>query len=192
MKFKMAPNSLFAVLLRSPWWISIGIAVVFVGAAQTLLPPDYRGPLSLGAFPFVAIGAVAFWRQLRAPSASESQSILDAVQRMNWASFRSALEQAYVRDGHAVERIEGAADLLLRKDGATTLVAAKRWKAAHQGEENLRALKATATQRDASRCVYVALGDLSPNARKVAQSHTIDILDGAGLVRLLRGLKLPA
>ena len=26
---KMAPNSLFAILLRSPWWISVGIALVF-------------------------------------------------------------------------------------------------------------------------------------------------------------------
>ena len=37
MKFKMAPNSLFAILLRSPWWISLAIAAVFAGASRALL-----------------------------------------------------------------------------------------------------------------------------------------------------------
>ena len=191
MKFKMAPNSLFAVLLRSPWWISIGIAAVFVGAAQALLPPDYRGPFSLGAFPFVVIGGIALWRQLRAPSAGEAQAIREAVQRMPWAAFRTALQHGYERQGYTVERIEGAADLLLRQGGATTLVAAKRWKAAHQGEDTLAALLAAARQRDASGCRLVALGELSPNARRLAKAQSVEVVDAAGLVTLLRGLPLP-
>jgi restriction system protein len=191
MKFKMAPNSLFAVLLRSPWWISVGIAVAFIGVAQALLPPDYRGPFSLGAFPFVVIGAIAFWRQWRAPSAGESQAILAAVQRMPWAAFRGLLQQGYQREGYTVECIEGAADLLLQRDGATTLVAARRWKAAHHGEETVAALHAAADRRDASRCVYVALGELSPNAQRLARARQVELLDGAGLVTLLRGLQLP-
>lgn len=192
MKLKMAPNSLFAVLLRSPWWISLAIAAVFVVLAQAFLPPDYRGPFSLGAFPFVVIGAIAFWRQLKAPSASESQAILDAVRGMPWTALRNLLVQAYTREGFEVERIEGAADLVLRRGATTTLVAAKRWKAAHHGEETVSALVAAARQRDASRCVYVALGELSPNARRVANAQQVEVLDGAGLVLLLRGLPLPA
>lgn len=192
MKLKMAPNSLFAVLLRSPWWISIGIAVVFVALAQALLPPDYRGPFSLGAFPFVVIGVIAMWRQLRAPSAGETEAILAAVQRMPWAAFRNALAQGYQRQGWQVERIEGAADLLLHRDGASTVVAAKRWKAAHHGEETVAAVRTLAHQREASGCIYVALGELSPNARRAAQSQHIELLDGRGLVILLRGLKLAA
>ena len=38
---KMAPNSLFAILLRSPWWISVGIALVFALASKALLPAEY-------------------------------------------------------------------------------------------------------------------------------------------------------
>lgn len=192
MKLKMAPNSLFAVLLRSPWWISLGIAAVFVVLAQAFLPPDYRGPFSLGAFPFVVIGAIAFWRQLKAPSAGESQAILQTVRGMPWSAFRAALTQAYTRDGFNVERTEGAADLVLRRAGTTTLVAAKRWKAAHHGEDTVAALHAAAQRQDASRCIYVALGELSPNALRVAKAHQIEVLDGAGLVVLLRGLPLPA
>ena len=42
MKLKMAPNSLFAILLRSPWWISVGIAVVMGLLSAALLPEGFR------------------------------------------------------------------------------------------------------------------------------------------------------
>ena len=41
MKFKMSPNSLFAVLLRSPWWVSFALMGLFSLAAVALLPRDY-------------------------------------------------------------------------------------------------------------------------------------------------------
>ena len=40
MKFKMAEKSLFAILLRSPWWISFVVVGVIVLAAGALLPKD--------------------------------------------------------------------------------------------------------------------------------------------------------
>ena len=40
MKFRMAPNSVFAVLLRSPWWVSLAIAAALALAAAALLPAD--------------------------------------------------------------------------------------------------------------------------------------------------------
>jgi restriction system protein len=50
LKIRMAKNSLFAVLLRSPWWISAAIAVVLAVLALALLPADYRvvGAVSAG------------------------------------------------------------------------------------------------------------------------------------------------
>jgi restriction system protein len=38
MKWEMAENSLFAILLRSAWWISAGIAALMIVAALALLP----------------------------------------------------------------------------------------------------------------------------------------------------------
>ena len=59
MKWKMAENSLFAVLLRSPWWISGAVALGLGGLAFMLpCPPDYR---FAGAF-----GAAAVRRHRRA------------------------------------------------------------------------------------------------------------------------------
>lgn len=193
MKFKMAQNSLFAVLLRSPWWISFGIAAGFAAVAQALLPEQFRTVGTLGGLPFVVIGFIALGRQWRAPSAARSQAILDAAGRMGWADFCRALEDAFARDGFLVERLPGgAADLLLRRGGRTSLVAAKRWKAARHGEENLQALQAATAAHDASHSVYVALGELSPNAQRFAKANGIEVVQGPALVQLLRDLPLPA
>ena len=72
MKLKIAPNSLFAVLLRSPWWASLGIAVALALLMRLLLPKEYAVAGMLGAFPFVVIAAIAAWKQLRARPARRS------------------------------------------------------------------------------------------------------------------------
>jgi restriction system protein len=193
MKFKMAPNSLFAVLLRSPWWISFGIAAGFAAVSHALLPDQFKTVGTLGGLPFAAIGVIALSRQWKAPSAKRAQAILDAVGRMGWQEFSCALETAFARDGYVVERMQaGPGDLLLRREGRSTLVSAKRWKAARHGEDNLQALHAAAKARDASGSLYVALGELSPNAQRLAKANGIQLMQGPALVQLLRDLKLPA
>lgn len=193
MKFKMAQNSLFAILLRSPWWISFGLALAVAALAQALLPDPYRLVGALGGMPFVVIGVMALVRQLRAPSAAQVQATAQALARMAWPDFAQALEQAYARDGFAVERLpQGAADLALQRGGQTTLVSARRWKAARQGEEGLQALHAAAQARDAGNCVFIALGEFSPNAQRFAQAHRMELLQQEALARLLRGISLKA
>ena len=68
MKLKMAEKSLFAILLRSPWWISFALAGVVSMAARLLLPAAYADVGMMGGLPFAVIGCIAFWRQARAPS----------------------------------------------------------------------------------------------------------------------------
>jgi restriction system protein len=177
------------VLLRSPWWISLGIALLFVAASQALLPQEYRLLGAMGGIPFAGIASVALWRQLRRPSVGQVEAIAQAAARMNWPDFRAALEQAFARAGYAVTRGDQGADLVLTRDGRTTLVAAQRWKAARQGEEGLRALHAAAQARGASGCIYVTLGNFSANAERFAKSHHIELMQGEALARLIRDVK---
>lgn len=183
---KMAPNSLFAILLRSPWWMSIGIALALALASKALLPDAFWVVGAMSGIPFFGIGFVALRRQLRAPSAKRVEAILTAAGKASWRDFAEALESAYTRAGWTVERIEGAADLAISRGGRTTLVAAKRWKAARHGEDGVRALHAAMTSREASDCVYIALGELSGNAQRLAKAQKIQILQGAELAQLLR------
>ena len=187
MKFRMAENSLFAVLLRSSWWISLLVFAAWVAAAQALLPQEYRVIGSLGAVPFLVIAAIAFWRQMRAPSASETRTLLDSASKMAWPEFEQALRKGFTREGWQVRAGEGGTDLALERNGSIhSLVSARRWKAARHGEDALQALDKAMRAKDVSHGVYVALGELSPQAVRLAKARQIEVVQGDKLVRLLR------
>jgi restriction system protein len=191
MRLKMAPNSLFAILLRSSWWISIGIAALLVAASRALMPPEYWVFGAMGGLPFVAIALIALGKQLRKPGGRRVEAILEAVRTMSWRDFSQTVEDAFRRDGYAVQRIEGAADFAVTRAGRTGLVAARRWKAARHGEEALAALHAQMRARDASECTYIALGELSANAQRFARANGVQVMQEEGLVQLLRSMPLP-
>lgn len=184
MKLQMHPNSLFAVLLRSPWWISIVIAVALAALARLWLPDLYAIAAGL---PFLVIGVVAGWRQLRAPSARRIAGTLEAVRAMSWPDFAAAIEEAFRRDGYSVKRLNGAAaDFELKKGARVSLVSAKRWKAARTGVEPLRELDAARRAAEAQESIYVAAGEISEQARVFAAQKNIRLALGPELARLLR------
>lgn len=184
----MSPNSLFAILLRSPWWISFALVGLFSLAAAALLPREYVYAGVLGTFPFFAVGCVAAWRQWRAPSASRVAAMHAQLQAWPWRGFADALEAAWRSGGHGVERLAagGAADFVLTKDGQTLLASARRWKAATHGVEPLRELHAAMQARGAQAGLYLlAQGSLSDNARVFARDHGITVVQGDALAGLL-------
>jgi restriction system protein len=188
-KFKMARNSLFAVLLRSPWWISVVLVLVISLASAALLPAQYVPFGVMGGFPFMVIAVIAAYRQLRAPSAAVVARTLEALGTMSWSDFAQALQSAYQAQGYTVTRLQGdGADLQLSKDGRTTLVCAKRWKAVNQGVEAVRALALARSREDASHALFVSLADLGDNARRFADKNQIEVLGGVALAVLLRDL----
>jgi restriction system protein len=191
MKLKMAPNSLFAILLRSPWWISVGIAVALGLIAAALLPERFRVIGALSGFPFVVIGAIAARRQWQLPSAARVAETQQAVATMAWPAFAALLEQAFRRDGYTVQRGHAAAvDFELDRHGRRMLVSARRWKSARTGQEALRALQTARDAAAASDALYIGLGELSENARPFAARHGIAIWQGPELAQALRGLPL--
>jgi restriction system protein len=183
MKLQMHPNSLFAVLLRSPWWLSIAAAAGMFAVVRLVVPPLYA---AFAALPFMVIGGYAAWRQLRAPSASRVAGALERLRAMTWEDFGAAVEDAFRREGYAVSRLGGAqADFELVRQGRTSLVACKRWKAGHTGIEPLRALHAAGRSREAAECIFVAAGEVTANARAFAAQNGIRVLEGAELAKLL-------
>jgi restriction system protein len=183
----MHENSLFAVLLRSPWWVSMLAAAATAlvsrfALAKFDLPELYA---IFTALPFFVIGCVAAWKQLRAPSTSQIAAGLDKLRGMSWEEFAAALEAAYRREGYDVKRVNSAADFELEKAGRLTLVAAKRWKATRTGAEPLRELDALRQKREVREAVYVAAGEITENARAFATQANIRLLHDAELAALL-------
>ena len=187
----MAKNSLFAILLRSPWWISAVIALAIVGAGIALLPLEFRVIGVLSALPFVVIAVIAAKRQWHVPSAARVADVQQALASMPWPAFAALLERAFERDGYTVQRHKtGAVDFELERRGRRTLVSAKRWKSARTGLEPLRTLQAACNGEDAPDALYIGLGPISDNARPFAAEHRIAIWQAAELTRALRGLPL--
>jgi len=183
-KFKMSEKSLFAVLLRSPWWISFVLVAVIALAAGALLPKEYAGVGMLGGFPFFVIGCMAMWRQRNLPSAAELEKGLSMLSSMGWRDFSALLETAFTRQGYTVKHLNGAADMQLEKKGVLTVVSAKRWKAAALGVESLRELVAARDALEARNCVCITLGQVSAKANEYAEQNRITLISDADLVVL--------
>lgn len=183
MKLKMAENSLFAILMRSPWWISFAIAAGLAGVAAVALPPAWMYYGMFTAAPFIVTGAIAASRQLRAPSAVRVDQTLDAIRAMSWTEFATAVETALRAQGYEVTAAgRGETDFVARKASRTTLVGCKRFKVARTGIKPLQELRAAVDAREADDAIYIAAGDFTEQARRFAARNRIRLLQGADLV----------
>jgi len=183
-KFRMSEKSLFAVLLRSPWWISFVLVGVIALVAGALLPKEYAGVGMLGGFPFFVIGCMAMWRQRNLPNSAELEKGMQMLSNMGWRDFSALLETAFTRQGYTVKHLQGAADMQLEKKGVLTVGSAKRWKAAALGVEPLRELVAVRDASEASNCVCITLGQVSAKAQEFADQNRITLISDAEVVVL--------
>jgi restriction system protein len=191
MKFpRMAHNSLFAVLLRSPWWVSLLLALAVFAATQALLPAEYRVVGGMGCMPFVVIGVIAAWKQRGAVGPEELERLVAIAAKLPRETFVARLGDALASQGYAVQRGRDGADLLIERGGRLTVVGAARWKAARHGEDALQAVKAAMDRTEAAYGLYLALGEVSPQAQRIAKDNAIDIVQGARLGTLLKAAKL--
>ena len=187
----MAKKSLFAVLLRSPWWVSALIALLLGLLGFTLLPETLRVGGALSGLPFLVIACIAAWRQWPLPSAARVEEIRLALSVIAWPACSSLLEMAFQRDGYAVERGKtDGVDFVLERRGRRMLVSARRWKSARTGLETLRALQAARDAADVPDALYIGLAELSDTAAPYAAEHRIAVWQATELAHALRGLPL--
>ncbi|HKI65518.1 MAG TPA: restriction endonuclease [Burkholderiales bacterium] len=184
MKFRISENSLYAVLMRSPWWVSFLVAAGVFALVRLVLPEGYA---AFAISPLVIIGVIAAWRQLRVPRGAALEKRLQALRALPWEAFAPLLEQAWRRAGYQVAPFAGAgADYELSKAGRGTLVACKRWKASRTGVEPLRELTAARKAHGAGDCAYLAVGEITDTARDFATKNDVKLLQGAELAKLVR------
>src|SRR5262245_8788183 len=135
MKFDLPQNSLFAILLRSKWWVSVLIALGVFGVLRLFMPWGFG---LFAAAPFIGIALYTGWKELRRPGAGRIAKTLERARDLPWEEFREALEAGFKREGSSVARGERGADLMVTQQGHITLVSCKRWKAMRTGIEPLK------------------------------------------------------
>jgi restriction system protein len=192
MNFKMRENSVFAILLRSPWWISALVAIVFIAAAGAFMPTQYVPFGMMSAIPFVVIAGMVLWRNRNAPDPKRVEAALAQAASQPWRAFAAALEKSFTAQGYTVTQLSGGpgssgADLRLERRERIVLVSAKRYKAATHGTEPLRELAAAVGKNAAQTGVYISLGEVTDQAASFAKEQGIELVSGQRLGALLMG-----
>jgi restriction system protein len=183
MALTLPQNSLFSILMRSRWWVSLLVGAVVALLVRLFLPLGYALFASL---PFVIISMIVLSRELKRPSAKKVAKALERARTLPAEEFLRALEEAFRRGGYQVKRTSGApADLELTAEGRKTMVVCRRWKAQRTGIEPLRELELAA--REAHGGMYVAAGEITDTARKFAAEKRIRLVEQEELARLLAG-----
>lgn len=178
---KMPENSLFSVLLRSPWWVSFLVAAGVAAVMRFFLPLEFA---LFGGLPFAVIGTVAFWRQVRRPGAKRVAAALERARAMAREEFCGALAEGFRRRGYSTMDAPAGADVALTRGARVTLVACRRWKAGRTGIEPLREFDAATSGQGAER-IYVALGEVTDQARQFAAQRGIRLVLAQELGELL-------
>jgi restriction system protein len=123
MALKMHENSLFAVLMRSPWWVSLLVGAGLFALIRVWLNWIYA---LFAAMPFLVIAGYVGWKQLRQPSRETILKRLEKIRALPPEEFARQLEAAFRREGYGVARLERQpVDFELSKGGR---VAWDRWR----------------------------------------------------------------
>ena len=191
---KPAKGSLFAILMRAPFWVSLLLAAALFAVARNFLPDLLAAATTL---PTLGIAAMSAWRQFKTPSAARVSETGDALRQMSWGQFSTVIAEAFRREGYEVGKPEaGIISYELHKSGYKTVVSCKRWKVDQTGIGPLRELAEAALARDARSCIYIATGDFTDTAQAFAREKGMQLLNGAELVTMvgpvLRAKKTPA
>ena len=96
MKFQMHSNSLFAILMRKPWWISLLIGLAFCALAWAMLPQQYVLVGAAGSLPFFIIAAKflldATVKKVMGGDVLATILILDGLAADGWSNRCGALD----------------------------------------------------------------------------------------------------
>lgn len=205
---------LIEVLMHLPWWVGIaagilGFVAVRWGAGWVFTAAG--GPLaaSIGAqlgsgslAPIAWMVLVVCWigaaasaiRAKHRVKLLAEQTSLTSLRALSWRQFEQLVGEAYRRLGYRVEETgqggaDGGIDLLLRKDGATTLVQCKQWRTQKIGVAVVREMYGLMVHHGASAVKIVCTGIFTSECEAFAAGKPLELLDGSALLRLVQEIK---
>lgn len=182
----MAQQTLFAILSRQPWWVTLIVALGVFALARVV----YEPVAVFMAVPFVLLAIYIGIKQFRTGSSADAPERLAALREMSWEEFSTLVTDAYRREGYAVAPPEGAGyDFTLTKNGRTTLLQCRRWKVNQIGAGPVRELAAAVDKHDAYNGVCIAGNAFSQPARDLARTEPITLIAGLELAHLVQAVQ---
>jgi restriction system protein len=188
MAFKMAKGSLFAVLLRSPWWYSVLIGLFFIAASLPIANGKYVILGITAALPFFGIAGYAAYKQSKLPSQKRVFEVAEQARKMRASEITDKIANRYVESGYESKMFKGnAADLELTRGHRIVLLSSKRFKVGNTGVDPLKQLVAAGETAEATGYLYVALGEISAAARTYASQNNIELIQANELTAFFDG-----
>ncbi len=117
-------------------------------------------------------------------------SALSDLDRLEGVDFEKYLMYFFRKKGYKVKLTDSTndygADLVLYKDGITTVVQAKRYKG-KVGVAAVQEVTASKGYYNAERCMVVTNSYFTPNAIKLARANDVTLIDRSELLKLKKG-----
>lgn len=204
----------FELLTSMPWWagVAIGLSGYFVlrygmgwflASSHNPILSGMGRMLVKGAYaPFAWLFLILCWLaaiasfigRARRRKLLDSQTGIDSLREMSWRQFEQLTGEAFRRQGYAVEETglggaDGGIDLILRKNGKTTLVQCKQWQSRQVGVTIVREMYGLLVHHQAAAVKIVALGNYTDDARRFAQGKPIELIQGSELISTVRSLQ---
>jgi restriction system protein len=178
----MAQETLFRILMRQPWWVTLLVALGLFWITYSIYPPV----APFVALPFVVLAiyiAVAQWRK---GSPTDVDRHLETLRGMSWEDFSALVVRDYQDRGYTVLPSEGRGyDFKLTKGGQTLLLQCRRWKVNQVGAAPVRELAEAVATSSAYKGICLAAGEFSQPARKLMAAEPVSLVSGADLIELV-------
>ena len=182
----MAKQTLFHILSRQPWWVTLLVALVMFALARILYEPI----APFVAVPFVLFGIFIGFKQFRSGSSADAGERLTALREMSWDEFSRLVTDAYRREGYTVAPADGAGhDFKLTNNGRLTLLQCRRWKVSQVGAGPVRELAAAVDRNEAYNGICIGGNAFSAPALELAKQEPIKLVAGLELAQLVRSVQ---
>jgi restriction system protein len=191
-----------SLLLTLPWWASLLAAALAYVAIRFLVPTVSGGgvawkalaPTAEPAAPLIAcalalVAPVAYLRQLRNRRRLDRKTGIESILALSWEDFELLLGEAFRRQGFWIEARDGAEDgidLILRRDGALTLVQCTHWRAQQVGVSSVRELYRAMQSAQAYGGLVVTSGRFTGEAKLFAADKPVGLIGGDALLELMK------
>jgi restriction system protein len=164
-------------------------AQIFAGVHGLLSPLAW---LWLGACALASLASAL--RAHRRRRLLDTRTGLDSLAAIGWRDFERLVGEAFRRQGYAVEETglggaDGGIDLILRKGGQRTLVQCKQWRRQKVPVNVVREMYGLLAHHGAQAVRIATVGGYTQDAARFAAGKPIELIDGATLLAMIRGVQ---
>jgi len=112
------------------------------------------------------------------------------LRAIDWFQFEKLVALVYCKLGYAVTRRGGAnpdggIDLVIEKEGQQSAIQCKQWKTWKVGMKAVREFLGALTDAGISKGIFITLSGYTGEAKQLADKHGIEIVNEAGLAKMI-------